>query len=270
MADEPNLLEPWQTDLDGMKDTDPFGTKLHEGLEYFLWKMSLPLTPSYNINADLKYSVRMYFHDSRGGICFNPFLNNAKTDYGDFRRNFEFLKHSNRGLELNPDKAVQDGEGNQLLSQEGYCFDLTPFIQSITLPPIGTTAATDVSTQLGTMKVGAYSPYSSDGGREITFQMIDTEYSILDAIFYPWLKMIGNAKQEMQPPTHPQSHRKRQSAVEQRIAIIGMRLVYDIRDEAEGKRTVHAITFAMTETSKPNERICHFLHNLSTKLSIFS
>ena len=194
MADEPNLLEPWQTDLDGMKDTDPFGTKLHEGLEYFLWKMSLPLTPSYNINADLKYSVRMYFHDSRGGICFNPFLNNAKTDYGDFRRNFEFLKHSNRGLELNPDKAVQDGEGNQLLSQEGYCFDLTPFIQSITLPPIGTTAATDVSTQLGTMKVGAYSPYSSDGGREITFQMIDTEYSILDAIFYPWLKMIGNPK----------------------------------------------------------------------------
>ena len=39
---------------------------------------------------------------------------------------------------------------------------------------------------------GAFSPYASDGKKIITLRVVDTEYSILDAIFYPWLKDINS------------------------------------------------------------------------------
>ena len=39
---------------------------------------------------------------------------------------------------------------------------------------------------------GNFSPYASDGKKPITLQLIDTEYCILDAIFYPWMKDINS------------------------------------------------------------------------------
>ena len=39
---------------------------------------------------------------------------------------------------------------------------------------------------------GAFSPYASDGKKPITLQVVDTEYSILDALFYPWIKDINS------------------------------------------------------------------------------
>ena len=163
---------------------------MHAGLEDFLWKISMPNTPSYNINTDLKYTVTMWFYNGVGETLSNPFLTNFNynpkmlTVYGDMKRNSEFAKHGTQALDI--------GTGN-MPNLGAHGFDLTPFIQSIQLPDIGTTASTDVRTMLGTMKVGAYSPYTSDGGREISFTLLDTQYSILDAIFYPWLKMIGNS-----------------------------------------------------------------------------
>lgn len=175
-------------EVDKTTDGDIMGSRLHEGLEYFLWKMSLPNTPSYNINTDIKFSVRLWFHNGIGNIFFNPFLVLNENDYGNFTRNYELKEHSHRGLQFS-DK--NDGEGIEL---GDMCFDLTPFVQSITLPNIGASAETKVETLLGSMQVGSFSPYSSDGGQDITFTLLDTQYSILDAIFYPWLKMIGNPR----------------------------------------------------------------------------
>ena len=175
-------------EVDKTTDGDIMGSRLHEGLEYFLWKMSLPNTPSYNINTDIKFSVRLWFHNGIGNIFFNPFLVLNENEYGNFTRNYELKEHSHRGLQFTD---INDGEGIEL---GDMCFDLTPFVQSITLPNIGASAETKVETLLGSMQVGSFSPYSSDGGQEITFTLLDTQYSILDAIFYPWLKMIGNPR----------------------------------------------------------------------------
>lgn len=181
---------------------DKSGDYLNKDLELFLWKLSPPNTPSYNINTDLKVNVRLWFHNGIGQIIKNPFLPGGgaalggKIDpfqmvvSGNFQgRNQEFERYGHTGL-FSKD-YVSNGEGKNL---GGMCFDLTPFVQSVQLPEIGTSTNPDVDTLLGTMKVGAFSPYSSDGGREITFTLLDTQYSVLDAIFYPWLKMIGNSK----------------------------------------------------------------------------
>ena len=53
------------------------------------------------------------------------------------------------------------------------------------------------------------------------------------------------------------------------VSIVGLLLINDIRYETEGKRTVHAVALSMTKTSQPDEWICDFLHNLSTKIRIF-
>ena len=84
------------------------------------------------------------------------------------------------------------------------------------------------------------------------------------------LQMVGQTEHEMQAFALAEAFREGQSLVEFLIGIEGVTLVDDIRDEAEGEGTVHAVTFAMTETCEPNEWICHFLHNWSTKISIFS
>ena len=176
---------------------DKSGDYLNKDLELFLWKLSPPNTPSYNINTDLKVNVRLWFHNGIGQIIKNPFLpGGGKVDKfqtvvsGDFQeRNKELEAYGHSGLFAKGD--VEYGWGEDL---GNMCFDLTPFVQSVQLPEIGTSTNPDVETLLGNMKVGAFSPYSSDGGREISFTLLDTQYSVLDAIFYPWLKMIGNSK----------------------------------------------------------------------------
>ena len=108
-------------EVDKTTDGDIMGSRLHEGLEYFLWKMSLPNTPSYNINTDIKFSVRLWFHNGIGNIFFNPFLVLNENDYGNFTRNYELKEHSHRGLQFTD---INDGEGIEL---GDMCFDLTPF-----------------------------------------------------------------------------------------------------------------------------------------------
>lgn len=44
----------------------------------------------------------------------------------------------------------------------------------------------------GATTSGSFSPYASDGQSAITLQLVDTELSILDSLFYPWMKDINS------------------------------------------------------------------------------
>ena len=72
------------------------------------------------------------------------------------------------------------------------CIDLTPFVREASLPEIAPAGAEDIQTLFGNTSAGSFSPYASDGKKAITLQMLDTEYCILDAIFYPWMKDINS------------------------------------------------------------------------------
>ena len=72
------------------------------------------------------------------------------------------------------------------------CVDLTPFVREAQLPDISPAGAERIKTLFGETTAGSFSPYASDGSKNITLQMLDTEYSILDAIFYPWMKDINS------------------------------------------------------------------------------
>lgn len=65
-------------------------------------------------------------------------------------------------------------------------------MREATLPEIAPAGAEDIQTLFGNTTAGAFSPYASDGKKPITLQMLDTEYCILDAIFYPWMKDINS------------------------------------------------------------------------------
>jgi hypothetical protein len=82
------------------------------------------------------------------------------------------------------------------------------------------------------------------------------------------LKVIGEAQEQVKPPSPPQTQGEGQLPVQLSIGIVGMTLTDDIRDEAEGEGTVHAVALAMAETGQPDERIRDFLHNASTKIRI--
>lgn len=60
------------------------------------------------------------------------------------------------------------------------------------LPEIKPANGEQIQTLFGNTTAGSFSPYASDGSTSITLDMIDTEYSILDAIFYPWMKDINS------------------------------------------------------------------------------
>lgn len=72
------------------------------------------------------------------------------------------------------------------------CIDLTPFVREASLPPIAPANGDKITTLFGDTTAGSFSPYASDGSKSITLQMLDTEFSILDAIFYPWMKDINS------------------------------------------------------------------------------
>ena len=65
-------------------------------------------------------------------------------------------------------------------------------MREATLPEIAPAGAEKITTLFGETTAGAFSPYASDGSKSITLNMLDTEYSILDAIFYPWMKDINS------------------------------------------------------------------------------
>ena len=72
------------------------------------------------------------------------------------------------------------------------CIDLTPFVREASLPPISPANGEKIQTLFGETTSGSFSPYASDGSKSITLQLLDTEFSILDAIFYPWMKDINS------------------------------------------------------------------------------
>lgn len=65
-------------------------------------------------------------------------------------------------------------------------------MREATLPEIAPAGGEQITTLFGNTTAGSFSPYASDGSKPITLQMLDTEYSILDAIFYPWMKDINS------------------------------------------------------------------------------
>lgn len=91
---------------------------------------------------------------------------------------------------IGEETGIQSGTDNVNLPDK--CFDLTPFVREAQLPDIAPANAEKIQTLFGETSAGAFSPYASDGSKSITLQVVDTEYSILDAIFYPWMKDINS------------------------------------------------------------------------------
>ena len=60
------------------------------------------------------------------------------------------------------------------------------------MPEIKPANGEPVETLFGKTTAGSFSPYASDGQQSITLQMVDTEFSILDSLFYPWMKDINS------------------------------------------------------------------------------
>ena len=60
------------------------------------------------------------------------------------------------------------------------------------LPEIKPANGEPIDTLFGKTSAGSFSPYASDGQQSITLQMVDTEFSILDSLFYPWMKDINS------------------------------------------------------------------------------
>ena len=113
-----------------------------------------------------------------GGKGYVPRLSSTSVDFDKVNKSFY------------DKKGIQSGVDDQSLPNK--CFDLTPFVRSIQMPPIAPANAEQIETLFGKTTAGAFSPYASDGSKEITLEILDTEYSILDAIFYPWMKDINS------------------------------------------------------------------------------
>ena len=86
--------------------------------------------------------------------------------------------------------GIQSGTDNTNLPSK--CVDLTPFVRQAQLPEIKPANADQIQTLFGVTSAGAFSPYASDGQQQITLQVVDTEFSILDSLFYPWMKDINS------------------------------------------------------------------------------
>jgi len=168
---------------------DPMGNDTHDGLEKFLDKFHQPAVPSYTIITDPDYYVFLWFHNAVGNLIecpyvskeYKPKLISTSVDFAT----------ANRPQFFRP-VGIQSGlvNGEETLPEK--CIDLTPFVREASLPPVSPAGAEKITTLFGETSAGSFSPYASDGAKSITLQMLDTEYSILDAIFYPWMKDINS------------------------------------------------------------------------------
>ena len=175
-----------QMTLNGFQD--PCGNDAHQGLELFLDKFHQPGVPSHTIITDPEYYVFLWFHNALGDLIDCPY-----TDGGNGyvpRLASTSVDFDNVNKSFYDKKGIQSGVDDQSLPSK--CFDLTPFVRSIQMPPIAPANAEQIETLFGKTTAGAFSPYASDGSKEITLEILDTEYSILDAIFYPWMKDINS------------------------------------------------------------------------------
>ena len=175
-----------QMTLNGFQD--PCGNDAHQGLELFLDKFHQPGVPSHTIITDPEYYVFLWFHNALGDLIDCPY-----TDGGNGyvpRLASTSVDFDNVNKSFYDKKGIQSGVDDQSLPSK--CFDMTPFVRSIQMPPIAPANAEQIETLFGKTTAGAFSPYASDGSKEITLEILDTEYSILDAIFYPWMKDINS------------------------------------------------------------------------------
>ena len=154
----------------------------------FLDKFHQPGVPSHTIITDPEYYVFLWFHNALGDLIDCPY-----TDGGNGyvpRLASTSVDFDNVNKSFYDKKGIQSGVDDQSLPSK--CFDMTPFVRSIQMPPIAPANAEQIETLFGKTTAGAFSPYASDGSKEITLEILDTEYSILDAIFYPWMKDINS------------------------------------------------------------------------------
>ena len=175
-----------QMTLNGFQD--PCGNDAHQGLELFLNKFHQPGVPSHTIITDPEYYVFLWFHNALGDLIDCPY-----TDGGNGyvpRLASTSVDFDNVNKSFYDKKGIQSGVDDQSLPSK--CFDMTPFVRSIQMPPIAPANAEQIETLFGKTTAGAFSPCASDGSKEITLEILDTEYSILDAIFYPWMKDINS------------------------------------------------------------------------------
>lgn len=131
----------------------------------------------------------LWFYDSLGTLITCP--------YFEYWENGKILSpHDSRKL---PSPNVEypynrDYSVNKTFheAKQNLYLDLTPYVRQIDLPEFKPAGAEKIKTLFGETTAGSFSPYASDGQNSITLQVIDTEYSILDAIFYPWMKDINS------------------------------------------------------------------------------
>ena len=129
----------------------------------------------------------LWFHNAQGELIDSPYGSN-----GGYTPKLE--KSSVKFAEAN--KGIGEGNGIQSGTDElklpDKCVDLTPFVRQVQLPQISPAGAERITTLFGETSAGSFSPYASDGSKDITLQVLDTEYCVLDAIFYPWMKDINS------------------------------------------------------------------------------
>ena len=156
-------------------------------MKKFLDKFHQPGKPSYTIITDPEYYVFLWFHDALGNLIkcpylideYTPKLKDSYVEFGAVNRNY-----------WGDEGGIQSGSED--VSLDDKCLDLTPFVREATLPEIAPANGEKIRTLFGDTTAGSFSPYASDGSKPITLNMLDTEYSILDAIFYPWMKDINS------------------------------------------------------------------------------
>lgn len=167
---------------------DPMGVDAQQGLERFLDKFHQPGVPSHTIITDPEYFVFLWFHNAVGNLIDCPYTS------GSYTPSLNGVPGGSSFDQVN--KSFQDGQGIQGNGTDTTlppkCFDLTPFVREATLPDIKPADGQKVATLFGETQLGSFSPYASDGQQQISLQVLDTEYSILDAIFYPWMKDVNS------------------------------------------------------------------------------
>ena len=168
---------------------DPCGNDAHQGLERFLDKFHQPTVPSHTIITDPEYYVFLWFHNANGNLIYCPYTAWDQEDYKP-RLKESYVEFSTVNRKFHNQYGIQSGTEDPTLHEK--CVDLTPFVREATLPPIAPANADKIQTLFGETSAGSFSPYASDGSKTINLQMLDTEYSILDAIFYPWMRDINS------------------------------------------------------------------------------
>ena len=175
-----------QMTLNGFQD--PMGNDAHQGLELFLDKFHQPGVPSHTIITDPEYYVFLWFHNALGELIDCPYTDGGKHYVP--RLSSTSVDFDNVNKSFYDKKGIQSGVDDQSLPSK--CFDLTPFVRSIQMPEIAPANGEQIDTLFGKTTAGSFSPYASDGSKPITLEILDTEYSILDGIFYPWMKDINS------------------------------------------------------------------------------